>query len=111
MTARKITLNTQEVETATGLLRRWFPVGATVSLVRLHTSASGASHTIKIVATANGEVFNVSWDVAGVLGMSHDDRRGAVVAKGGGMDMGFATVYDLAQVLHGDPRALTHRWI
>lgn len=93
-------------------LRKLLPLGASVSTVVTHVTASGMSRSIMalLVDPADHEIFDITYLAATALDRTTDSKRGGVVCKGCGMDMAFELVYSLAQVLHGDGYALkSHR--
>ncbi len=59
----------------------------------------------------NPNHYVLGYIAANLLGMKYDSKRGGVKIGGGGMDMGFALVYDLGRVLFGDGYALKQQWL
>ncbi|CAA2141626.1 hypothetical protein HYPP_02647 [Hyphomicrobium sp. ghe19] len=98
-------------------LRKWLPVGSTVYSIVRKVSASGMRRKIQFVYFENGDGATCANDrhptysIAQALGLSVSREGGndTVTVQGTGMDMCFATVYDLAVVLHGDGNALKSR--
>ena len=90
--------------------------GATVYAIVRSVSASGMSRTMSLFAISSSgdgptDLYNITYHVARVLGKSlRDTRYGERVIRvdGAGMDMVFATVYNLASALHGNGYALKH---
>jgi hypothetical protein len=91
-------------------LRAWMPRGSTVYLVLRHRSKSGMNREIGIVLFDGVHVIHPSSPVGEALGLRIGKRDGVLV-KGCGMDMGFALVRRLAQVLYDETQALRHEWI
>ncbi len=82
-------------------LRKVFPRGTEVRTIVKHVNKSGTARAIVVLAVDNGSIVDVSAHVARVTeSLMYDD--GGVWVKGGGMDMCFALVYDLARTLHND---------
>lgn len=110
-------INQAELDRQIESLRKWFPKGSTVYTILRKVSASGMSRQISIVALlVDGEKvvdLHPNYAVAAVTGFrlnskgSHD----ALIVGGCGMDMGFHVVSRLAEVLYGDYRTLSHRWL
>ena len=76
-------------------------------------SRSGMSRTISVhyVEKETGELCQLNYVCAVLLGLSMDRSYDGVRIKGCGMDMGFALVYDLASRACADGYAIHHRWI
>ena len=89
--------------------------GDTVFTSLEHVSQSGMSRVIQLHIfrgdARSPRHYVLGYPAAKLLGMKYDDRREGVKIGGGGMDMGFALVYDLASVLFDDGYALRHEWI
>lgn len=100
-----------ERDEAVAKLREILKPGDTVHTILRHVSKSGMSRSISAVVArpsdydrAPGdrwEPVDISWLVARATGNKLDDR-GGVKVSGGGMDMGFALVYDLSHTLFPD---------
>lgn len=76
-------------------------------------SRSGMSRTISVhyVERKSGELRQLNYACAVLLGLAMDRSNDGVKIKGCGMDMGFALVYDLAEKACKDGYAIHHRWI
>ena len=102
--------------------------GDTVFTVLKHVSASGMSRSIQLKIVQDGDICDISWYAARVLGDKIDSKHGGIKIGGCGMDMGFALVYNLGAALwpqgtdkphgtrNGEPDrdggyALRQRWI
>jgi hypothetical protein len=88
-------------------LKKLLKPGDTVQTILRNVSRSGMSRRISCVIARDGEVQDITWDVARVTGESVKGRAGYVqdvgIAVGGcGMDMGFNLVYNLSRVLFPD---------
>lgn len=70
-------------------------------LLVTHVARSGASRRIKVLAIDGARIVNLSYRVGKALGWRINEREGSVVVDGGGMDMGFALVYNLSVTLYG----------
>lgn len=109
-------------------LLKWVKPGDTVHTILRHVSSSGMSRRISVLVTTPDGPLDVSGYVAQVLDMRRNDRDGALVVGGCGMDMGFSVVYNLGYHLwpkgtaephgkrNGEPDsdggyALKHRWL
>ncbi len=101
---------TAEVERAREILHGYFPPGSSATTVVSHVTRSGMSRSIRVlVGNADGEVSDLSWAVARVLGWRFDGEHGGVKVQGTGMDMGFHLVYTLSVVLHRGADSIKHR--
>lgn len=85
-------------------LRKMLTPGDTVTTTVLHVSRSGMSRVIMCQAIAtdydgNQYIRDISGLVADAIGDRWDNRHGGVVVTGCGMNMCFATVYNLGRVL------------
>lgn len=81
-------------------LRRLFKPGDDVATVLAHVSKSGMRRSIKVLAVnESGEIIDVSWVVATVVGRSFDRKNGGVICNGCGMDMGFDLIYAMRRSL------------
>ena len=84
-------------------LRTMFPHGSTATTVVRHVTRSGMSRSISVLTTdSDGEIRDVSYDVARVLGWSMDRDNGGVRVQGCGMDMAFHMVYSMSRIIHAD---------
>lgn len=70
-------------------------------------SASGMSRKIAFYCVVEGRIERISYEVALVLGLKHED--GALTKKGCGMDMVFAVSYDLGVTLYDEPYKIKDR--
>lgn len=77
-------------------LREMLPPGSTVKTILRHVSRSGMMRSISPMI--DGEDY--SWLVGRALDMRFDQKNGGLRIGGCGMDMGFALVYNLSQVLY-----------
>lgn len=101
----------QERAEAIERLRQWVKPGDTIHCILRHVSKSGMSRTIQLVKFSPsernpGEVSEawIGYNAALVLGYPYDRRKEGIKIGGCGMDMGFALVYELGQVLfHNQP--------
>ena len=78
-----------------------------------YASRSGMSRTISVhyVQAATGDLRQLNYVCAVLLGLAMDEGRDGVKIKGCGQDMGFALVYDLANTALGDGYGVEQRWI
>jgi|GEM_PF-3247966 len=76
-------------------------------------SRSGMSRTISVhyVEKKSGELRQLNYVCAVLLGLPMDRSYDGVKIKGCGMDMGFALIYDLASKACADGYAINHRWL
>lgn len=108
----------EEIEEDKKYLMDILPVGGTCYTQVTSVAKSGMSRKMKFFAVKDGEIIDVTWRVATVLGDSvqHD---GTIRVSGCGMDMGFHIVYCLSRTLYGDVKcnesdsghALKQRWL
>lgn len=91
--------------------------GDTIYCILRHVSASGMSHRISCYIVNKGEIQDISGYVGEILEWRRNDKDGALIVGGCGMDMGFHTVYCLARALFRDEvendagYALKQRWL
>lgn len=64
-----------------------------------HVSRSGMSRSIEILLSHEWGIDNLSWVVAKAINHPFDNKNGGVKIGGCGMDMGFAIIYSLGQVM------------
>ena len=65
-----------------------------------HVSASGASRRIDFYVIRDNEPVYLTGYIARLLEYKRKPREDGLTIKGGGMDMIFAVVHELGQVLH-----------
>lgn len=104
-------LKAQEQEDALFTLRELLPVDAVVYTVLKHCSSSGMQRVIQPLAVVDGKILDLTFLAARAGLHRRDDKRGGLVLRGCGMDMGFSLVYDIAHAVHGDGYRFTHRWL
>lgn len=90
---------TQQIAEFTERLRSELPPGSTVTTQVLHVSRTGMSREIAAFIVRDGQIVNISWEVAAITGQRYGDRGGVIVG-GAGMDMTFALVYSLSSCLY-----------
>lgn len=95
-----------KMDSAEELKKYLKPGGIVKGLVR-HVSSSGMSRRISLFCVADGDIKDITWDVANVLEESRKGRAGYVqdvgITVGGcGMDMVFHLVYNLSATLFPD---------
>jgi hypothetical protein len=81
--------------------------GAKVYTSVVHVARSGMSRHIRVFLVKRGDVSDVTWHVARVLGMRRANDGGLVVG-GCGMDMCFHTVYCLGRAMFPKGGNLKH---
>ena len=92
-------MNTTQIEAARERLIEM--LGATPVIYGTKVSArSGMSHHIGLYCVVEGRIERISYEVALVLGLKHEN--GCLLKKGGNMDMIFAVIYDLGQILYNN---------
>ena len=93
----------QERAEALERLREWVKPGDTIYTILRHVSASGMTRVIDMLAILpDGTIRHLGYNAAIACGDPYDRKREGVKASGGGMDMGFALVYNLGRVLFPD---------
>jgi len=80
-------------------LQKYLKPGDTVYTILRHVSASGMSRTIDLVIIRNNEPLNLTYGAARATGHTLDTKHDGIKIGGCGMDMGFALVYELSDVL------------
>ena len=78
-----------------------------------HVSASGMSRSISVhyFDLEYGDMRQLNYDCALLLGLSLDEKHEGVKVQGCGMDMGFSLIYDLSSKLLEDGYAISQRWL
>lgn len=76
-------------------------------------SASGMSRKIRHFVVGNDNIQCIDYYIAELFpNYTRDSKNnGAIVKKGCGMDMLFATVYDLSVELYGDGYKIKYTWL
>lgn len=83
-------------------LREIVKPGDELYTIMRHVNTSGTMRTISVVKiNGRGRVFRLDGLLADALDMRSDDRRQGLKIGGAGMDMGFAIVYRLSDLLYG----------
>ena len=101
--ARMTKADKEERENALATLREALRPGDTVYTDLKHVSRSGMLREIKCIVTGknDGQPWDITYFVACVIG-ERIGGHGGVRVTGCGMDMGFATVYNLSRYLFPD---------
>lgn len=100
-----------EAQEKVAILREIVKPGQKVYTILRHVSSSGMSRDISlIVITKDCQLRDISWLAAKAMGRQLSKKEGIKIG-GCGMDMGFALVYDLADVLYGGGYTLDHSWL
>ena len=68
---------------------------------------SGMSRKLSFYCVVDGEIQRVTYEIALILGLKHED--GALTKKGCGMDMVFAVIYDLSVTLYDEEYKIKSR--
>lgn len=90
----------QEQTEAREELRQMLPPGSRVYTTLRHVSRSGMLRTIDCHSITDNSPYWLSGMIARATGMGCDHKRQGIKMSGCGMDMGFALVYELSQVLY-----------
>mgnify|MGYP006969594966 FL=1 len=101
----------EEEERIISYLQELVPEGSTAFTEVTKVSKSGMSRHIKVLMPRGDQIENLSWYVAKLLGWKYKDNTRSIFVQGCGMDMGFSTIYTLAQALYGDGYAIKQRWL
>lgn len=96
----------EQIEEFTIRLRSELPPGSTVTTQILHVSRSGMQREIAAFIVRDGQIANISWEVAAITDQRYGDRGGVIVG-GAGMDMTFALVYSLSRRLYPEGHRCT----
>ena len=97
--SKSIRVGKKEKEESLARLKPLFKPGDKVYTVLTHVARSGMSRNIKVYKVKNGEMLDISYDVAKVLELPQADDGGVKIG-GAGMDMGFEIVYLLGHALY-----------
>lgn len=99
-----------EVEAAREELRQILPPGAQVLVLQRHVAPSGMTRWLDLYAMVDGELRRITETAATAMDdhTTYKDGHGWTLKVGGcGMDMHFATVYNLSRALYRDGYACT----
>lgn len=101
--ARMTKAEKEERDQALATLREALKPGDTVCTILKHVSRSGMLREIQCIVTdkRDGQLWDITYFVARVTDNSIGPHYGVRV-QGCGMDMGFATVYNLSRCLYPD---------
>lgn len=88
---------TEEREQSLERLREWLKPGDTVRTILRHTSRSGMSHSISLLASVGPDILDIDYHAARALGESIDQKHGGI--RIGGCGMSFHLVYSLSHAL------------
>jgi hypothetical protein len=96
-------------------LREWIKPGDTVYTILDSVSRSGMSRQIRVVVPYTREDGTIdhlhpNYSVAKAIGQRQAKKGNGIIMGGCGMDMGFALVYELSQVLYGGRGCSCERW-
>ncbi|RRJ96394.1 hypothetical protein Ga0100231_021170 [Opitutaceae bacterium TAV4] len=104
-------MKAHERENAIASLKETLRPGMTIYTVLRSVSASGMSRTLDLYYVKEDKIIRITWSAAKALEWPYSRAREALRVSGGGMDMGWHTVYSLSQVVLGDGYALNHQWL
>lgn len=88
-----------ERQEARDKLLTYLQPGDDVYVVNRHTSASGMTRFLELFKIEDGTPHRLTYLAAKALGWTYSDKYEAIKVEGAGMDMGFHTVYSLAQTI------------
>lgn len=95
-------------------LKEACPIGTTVYAVLRHRAGSGMNRVIDFFVWhkdeyhPEGRPYYIGRQIAKLGLYTWDNDREGLRVQGGGMDMAFAVVYDLARALYGDEHKDEH---
>lgn len=98
------------LEAALTLKYHWLKPGDTIYTDVRHVSRSGMGRSIRVFKMDGDTPFDITGWVSEAIGWRMH-KTGGVWVEGAGMDMGFHTVYTLAQVLFKDGYSLKQKWL
>lgn len=102
----------QERAEAVAVLKQYIKKGDTLYTILRHTSSSGMTRVIDVVKPEKGEMVWLGYNIAVAMDLPYDRKNNGVKVAGGGMDMGFALIYDLGAILFGrNGQSLNQRWL
>jgi len=81
----------------------------TIYTVLRHVSSSGMQREISVKMIDAGRIIHLDWLVSEALGI-RQGKKGGLVVKGCGMDMGFHLVDNIKRVC-GAGKTFRHEWI
>lgn len=108
-----------EIDEARATLREWIKPGQTIYSCLRSVSASGMFRLITVHIIKDGDLLDISYQVARAIDCGRSERngigQGALRVSGCGMDMGFHIVHSLGYALARDSKSeafkLFHRWV
>jgi hypothetical protein len=102
-------MNTEvQRDTAIQKLREVITPGATIYVVLRRKNQLGTCRWLEFYHVHEGELKRITWDVALAIQCEYCREHDAVKITGTGLDVGYASVRDLSDVLS---RTLTHKWL
>jgi hypothetical protein len=105
-------MNTEvQRDTAIKKLSEVITPGATIYVVLRRKNKLGTYRWLEFYHVQDGELKRITWEVAVAIKGEYCREHDAVKVTGTGLDVGYASVDHLADVLFGTGAALKHRWL
>jgi hypothetical protein len=102
---------TKERDHAITKLRAQVPPGATIYVLLRHKDALGTCRWLEFYVIHDNTLKRITWDVALAIEGTYCREHDALHVTGTGLDVGFASVDQLAHVLFGTGGALRYQWL
>lgn len=89
--------STEQIESSRERLTSLLKVGQVIYTNLKHRARSGMMRHISLHVVEDGQIVDITWAAARVMGYRISDKTGGIVVGGCGMDMGFHLVYSLGR--------------
>lgn len=110
--SREYAMNTQiDRDNAIEKLRELVPQGATIYVLLRRKNALGTCRWLEFYHIRDNELRCITWDVAQAIDGPYCRQHDALRVTGAGLDVGYASVDHLSQVLFGTGHMLRHKWL
>jgi hypothetical protein len=87
------------------------PHGATIYVLLRHKNSLGTCRWLEFYVICDNDLKRITWDVTQAIDGTYCREHDATQVTGAGLDVGYASVDTLSQVLFGTGRALMHKWL
>jgi hypothetical protein len=105
-------MNTEvQRDTAVKKLREAITPGATIYVLLRRKNKLGTCRWVEFYHLHDCQLKCITWDVALAIRGEYCREHDALKVTGAGLDVGYASVRDLGDVLFGTGRPLTHKWL
>ena len=105
-------MNTQiDRDNAIKKLREKVSQGDTIYVLLRRVDDLGTCRWVEFYHVHDNQLKRITWDVAQAIDGTYCREHDALKVTGAGLDVGYASVDTLSQVLFSTGRALRHQWL